>query len=63
MHNEAKLNYDQFTTPESIQKAHAYMLEYQVSLDSAEKTYGVDPTVITAILLVESRLGTMPGSR
>ncbi len=63
VHNEAKLNYDQFTTPESIQKAHAYMLEYCTSLDSAEKTYGVDPAVITAILLVESRLGTMPGSR
>ena len=51
VHSEAKLNYDQFTTPESIQKARAYMREYRVSLESAEKTYGVDPRVITAILL------------
>lgn len=63
VHSEAKLNYDQFTTPESIQKARAYMREYRVSLDSAEKAYGVDPRVITAILLVESRLGTVSGSR
>lgn len=63
VHSEAKLNYDQFTTPESIQKARAYMREYRVSLESAETTYGVDPRVITAILLVESRLGTVSGSR
>ena len=63
VHSEAKLNYDQFTTPESIQKARAYMREYRVSLESAEKTYGVDPRVITAILLVESRLGTISGNR
>ena len=63
VHSEAKLNYDQFTTPESIQKARAYMREYRVSLDSAEKAYGVDPRVITAILLVESRLGSVSGSR
>jgi membrane-bound lytic murein transglycosylase B len=63
VHSEAKLNYDQFTTPESIQKARAYMREYRVSLDSVEKAYGVDPRVITAILLVESRLGTVSGSR
>ena len=63
IHSEARLNYDQFSTPESIQKARAYLQEHRLPLEAAERTYGVDPRVITAILLVESRLGTFTGSR
>ena len=63
VHSEARLNYDQFSTPESIEKARAYMREQDIPLAEAEQTYGVDARAITAILLVESRLGTVSGSR
>jgi membrane-bound lytic murein transglycosylase B len=63
MHSEAKLNYEQFTTQDSIDKAQRYLQENSASLAEAEKAYGVDRRVITAILLVESRLGTISGSR
>ncbi len=63
IHSEARLNYDQFSTPESIQKARAYMQAHRLPLEEAERTYGVDTRVITAILLVESRLGTFTGNR
>ncbi len=63
IHSEAKLNYDQFSSPESIDKAQRYLQENMAVLEAAEATYGVDKRVITAILLVESRLGTLSGSR
>ncbi len=63
VHSEAKLNYDQFTTAESIAKARNYLETHAEPLGRAEREYGVDPRVITAILLVESRLGTVTGSR
>ena len=63
VHSEAKLNYDQFTTPESIQKAQDYLRYNFTVLGEAEREFGVDKRVITAILLVESRLGTVSGSR
>jgi membrane-bound lytic murein transglycosylase B len=63
IHSEAKLNYDQFSSPESIEKAQRYLQENMAILGSAEAAYGVDKRVITAILLVESRLGTLSGSR
>ena len=63
VHSEAKLNYDQFSSPESIEKARRYLQENTAILDAAEAIYGVDKRVITAILLVESRLGTVSGNR
>jgi membrane-bound lytic murein transglycosylase B len=63
VHSEAKLNYDQFSAPESIQKAQRYLEENIAALGEAENAYGVDRRVITAILLVESRLGTVAGNR
>lgn len=63
IHSEARLNYDQFSTPETIQKARAYMQAHRLPLEEAERTCGVDARVITAILLVESRLGTFTGNR
>jgi len=63
IHSEAKLNYDQFSSPESIEKAQRYLQENIAILGSAEAAYGVDKRVITAILLVESRLGTLSGNR
>jgi len=63
VHSEAKLNYDQFSTPESIERAQRYLQENITVMRAAEAAYGVDKRVITAILLVESRLGTVSGSR
>ncbi len=61
VHNEAKLNYDLFSQPKMIQKARDYMAKHQDELVSAQKKFGVDPEVITAIMLVETKLGTYVG--
>ncbi len=63
IHSESSLNYDQFISDSSIKKARAYMEAYQAELDSAQEKYGVDKTIITAIILVETRLGTYLGRR
>jgi membrane-bound lytic murein transglycosylase B len=62
-YREAKLDYDQFSSAESIAKARRYMRQNQAALQAAEATYGVDKTVITAIILVETRLGTYLGNK
>ncbi len=63
IHSESSLNYDQFSAPKSIANAQKYMAEHKESLDKAQKAFGVDKTIITAILLVETRLGTYLGNR
>jgi len=62
-HREATLDYDQFLTPSSIDQAMAYFRRHRGTLKETEKRYGVEGEVITAILLVESRLGTFIGKR
>jgi membrane-bound lytic murein transglycosylase B len=62
-HREAKLDYSQFTMDKYIQKAKKYMEEHRSALDEAQKKFGVDPRVITAILLVETKLGTSIGKK
>ncbi|OIN97039.1 MAG: protein MltB [Deltaproteobacteria bacterium CG1_02_45_11] len=61
VHREDKLNYNQFATIESIKKARKYMQEHEVELAGAERKYGVDKEMITAIILVETKLGTVLG--
>ncbi len=61
VHSEATLNYDQFSSPVSIRKARQYMQKHQSILASTSMSYGVDKEVITAIILVESRLGNFLG--
>ena len=63
VHSEGKLNYDQFLDPSMIRKAKSYMLANDKALDLAEQDFGVDRQVITAILLVETRLGSYVGNR
>ena len=63
VYRESKLNYDQFTSKNSIKKAKSYMGEYNTELSRAEKIYGVDKKTITAIILVETKLGKVMGSR
>jgi membrane-bound lytic murein transglycosylase B len=61
VHSEASLNYNQFASKKSIRNALKYMEQHQKILESAEKTYGVDKEIITAIILVETRLGMLIG--
>lgn len=63
VHQESKLNYDQFLEPGPIQRANAYMADHGPALMQAEQAFGVPRHVITAILLVETRLGTFVGNR
>jgi membrane-bound lytic murein transglycosylase B len=62
-HREATLDYGQFSTPDSIRKSREYLAQNQPAFSRAENTYGVDREIITAILLVESRLGAVRGRR
>lgn len=62
-HREATLNYDQFSTQSSIDQAIGYLGQHQKALKHTQDVYGVDQEVITAIILVESRLGTYIGKR
>ena len=62
MHRESKLNYDQFKSPDTIARAKAYMKTHAKELANAEAIYGVDKTVIVAIILVETRLGKYVGN-
>ncbi|MBW1827330.1 MAG: lytic murein transglycosylase [Deltaproteobacteria bacterium] len=61
VHRESRLNYDQFAGKKSIKRALKYMETHRAALERTEKEYGVDKEIITAILLVETRLGTFLG--
>ncbi len=61
VYKEAHLNYDQFAAPKQIQKARRYMQEQAAHLSKAEKGFGVEKEIITAIILVETRLGAYTG--
>lgn len=63
VHTESSLDYDQFLSKKSISRALSYLEEHQDALTRAQDIYGVDKTIITAILLVETRLGTYLGKR
>jgi membrane-bound lytic murein transglycosylase B len=63
VHSESNLDYTQFLSAKSIKNAVAYMEKHQKTLDDAQSKYGVDKTIITAIMLVETRLGSYLGNR
>lgn len=60
-HRESKLNYDQFLSDRSIENARNYMGTHGETLSRAEEKFGVDKEIITAVALVETRLGTYTG--
>ncbi len=62
-YREAKLNYNQFTTRRSITKARTYIREHMDAFQTAEKNFGVDREIITAIILVETQLGKVMGKK
>ena len=61
MHQEATLNYDQFSAEKNIHKAKQYMDTHRDALEQAEKETGVDRQIITAIILVETKFGKYLG--
>jgi membrane-bound lytic murein transglycosylase B len=63
VHRESKVNYDQYTDARLIRRAKNYMQRHAAAFSAAEQTYGVDREVITAIILVETQLGGLLGSR
>jgi membrane-bound lytic murein transglycosylase B len=62
-HREATLNYDQFLTRSSLDQAIDYLGRHQKAFKQTQHVYGVEDEVITAIILVESRLGAFVGKR
>jgi len=46
--------------PKSIKRGRIFIKENKESLSSLEKRFGTSPQIITAILVVESKLGTYP---
>lgn len=63
IHSESSLDYDQFVSKTALKNARRYMDKHILNLKMAEEKYGVDKTIITAILLVESQLGKYVGNR
>jgi peptidoglycan lytic transglycosylase B len=63
IHSEASLDYDQFVSKTALKSASRYMNKHLNNLQQAEEKYGVDKTIITAILLVETSLGKYLGNR
>lgn len=63
IHRESELNYDQFLADVPIHNAKIYLNKYKSHFDEIEKQYSVDRNIITAILLVETRLGAYLGKR
>lgn len=49
-------------TPRQIKQGKTFMKAHAESLSAVKKRFGTSPQIITAILLIESRLGTYPMS-
>jgi membrane-bound lytic murein transglycosylase B len=58
---EGKMDHSHYTDQRSIQKAKKYMEQHKTDLDRIQKNSGVEKSVVTAIILVETRLGTTLG--
>lgn len=61
-HREAALDYSQFLSFRSMNRAREYMDSHQEHLTAVEKTYGVQKEIIVAVMLVETRLGRYTGN-
>ena len=63
LHNEASLDYNKMTKKTWIREGKVYMRDQADHLKKAEAEFGVDPHVITAIILVETKFGRYVGTR
>jgi membrane-bound lytic murein transglycosylase B len=59
--SEGTLDYGQFLSPYSVNKAARYLKRYDQTLEGAKQSFGVEPEVVVAVLMVETALGTYPG--
>jgi len=59
---EANLNYAQFLTQDSVNKAVSYLKAHATTLKKAENHFGVSAPVVVAILSVETAFGKYTGS-
>jgi membrane-bound lytic murein transglycosylase B len=59
--SEATLDYGQFLSPYAVNKAARYLNRYGQTLEEAKRSFGVEPEVVVAVLMVETALGTYPG--
>jgi membrane-bound lytic murein transglycosylase B len=59
---EAELDYDQYLQPWAMEMATEFLEKHNSLLQRAQKRYGVDPHTVTAILLVETRIGRYTGN-
>jgi membrane-bound lytic murein transglycosylase B len=62
-HSEARLNYGQFLEERRIAMARQYVIDHSGALAAAEAQYDVPREIITAIMLVETQLGTLVGNQ
>ncbi len=58
---EANLNYAQFLTQDSVNKAVSYLKTHDTTLKKAENHFGVSAPVVVAILSVETAFGKYTG--
>jgi membrane-bound lytic murein transglycosylase B len=59
--SEATLDYEQFLSAYTVNKARRYIKRYAQPLEQAHLRFGVEPEVVVAVLMVETALGTYPG--
>lgn len=60
-YKENKLNYKQFLTSRFVLMGRRYLKQYQDTFREAYKEHNVNPDLIVALLIVESRLGSYTG--
>jgi membrane-bound lytic murein transglycosylase B len=63
VHRESKVDYDQYSDPRQIRRAKQYMQSHRDAFSAAEIKFGVHKEVIAAIILIETQLGKLLGSR
>lgn len=63
VHHESKVDYDQYSDPRQIKRARQYMQNHREAFAQVEEEFGVNKEVITAIILIETQLGKLLGSR
>jgi membrane-bound lytic murein transglycosylase B len=61
--SEYKLDYDKFLGKEYVVNGIKYINRYKKTFDYFEEQFSVPPEIITAILTIETRLGSYTGNR
>jgi membrane-bound lytic murein transglycosylase B len=62
-HRESKVNYDSMLHPALIEEGRQYMRTHAEPFSVVQGAFSVDPTVITAIILVETKFGRYLGNK